>query len=247
MKPTDPLGADQQQDETFVKKEKYYPRVIFDSQTFFELDKALGQENKYSTLAVDFDDARWSYDTFAEFLAATDQGKATLSVTSSDGKRYVWAHSGELGTNVTVTAPTRSEIGPPKVFIGHGRNQQWRDLKDHLHEKHGYAIVAYEIGSRAGHAVRDILEEMLDESSFALLVMTGEDRTRIGRFRARQNVVHEAGLFQGHLGFSRAIILREKGTEEFSNLAGLQEIRFPKGRIAETFGEVLAVLKREFG
>ncbi len=270
MKPTDPLGADQQQDETFVKKEKYYPRVIFDSQTFFELDKALGQENKYSTLAVDFDDARWSYDTFAEFLAATDQGKATLSVTSSDGKRYVWAHSGELGTNVTVTAPTRSEIesifsvfdknsercrvpeeeeteSPPKVFIGHGRNQQWRDLKDHLHEKHGYAIVAYEIGSRAGHAVRDILEEMLDESSFALLVMTGEDRTRIGRFRARQNVVHEAGLFQGHLGFSRAIILREKGTEEFSNLAGLQEIRFPKGRIAETFGEVLAVLKREFG
>jgi len=27
-------------------------------------------------------------------------------------------------------------IAKPKIFIGHGRNRQWRDLKDHLHEKH---------------------------------------------------------------------------------------------------------------
>jgi predicted nucleotide-binding protein len=121
----------------------------------------------------------------------------------------------------------------------------WKELKDHLHEKHGYAVEAYEIGSRAGHAIRDILEEMLDESSFALLVMTGDDETKDGRLLARQNVVHEAGLFQGRLGFSQAIILLEDGTEEFSNIAGLQQIRFPKGKIRETFGDVLAVLKHE--
>jgi len=86
---------------------------------------------------------------------------------------------------------------------------------------------------------------MLEESSFALLVMTGEDETKDGNFRARQNVVHEAGLFQGRLGFSRAIILLEEGTEDFSNINGLHQIRFAKGRVAETFGEVLAVLKRE--
>jgi len=86
---------------------------------------------------------------------------------------------------------------------------------------------------------------MLEESSVALLVMTGEDKTKIGTFRARQNVVHEAGLFQGKLGFSRAVILREDGTEAFSNLDGLQEIRFPKGKIKETFGDVLAFLDSE--
>jgi predicted nucleotide-binding protein len=134
-----------------------------------------------------------------------------------------------------------------KVFIGHGGNAQWEDLKDHLHEKHGYSIEAYEIGSRAGHTIRDVLEEMLEESSFALLVMTGEDETKDGKIRARQNVVHEAGLFQGRLGFNRAIVMLEEGTEEFSNISGIQQIRFAKGNIREAFGDVLAVLKRELG
>ena len=75
--------------------------------------------------------------------------------------------------------------------------------------------------------------------------MTGEDETKDGKTLARQNVVHEAGLFQGKLGFSRAIILLEDGTEEFSNIHGLQQIRFSKGRIRESFGDVVAVLKRE--
>jgi hypothetical protein len=54
---------------------------------------------------------------------------------------------------------------------------------------------------------------------------TGEDETKDGKLLARQNVVHEAGLFQGKLGFTRAIILLEEVTEEFSNLAGLKRKR----------------------
>jgi hypothetical protein len=38
----------------------------------------------------------------------------------------------------------------------------------------------------------------------------------------------------------------EEGTEEFSNVQGVQQIRFSKGKIKETFGEVLATLRREF-
>jgi len=140
----------------------------------------------------------------------------------------------------------KTEDTAPTVFIGHGRNPQWKDLKDHLHEKHGYKIEAYEIGARAGHVIRDILEEMLDKSSFALLVMTAEDETSEGEFRARQNVIHEIGLFQGRLGFSRAIVLLEESTEDFSNLQGIDQVRFNKGNIKETYGEVLATLRREF-
>jgi predicted nucleotide-binding protein len=135
---------------------------------------------------------------------------------------------------------------PPVIFIGHGGSSLWRDLKDHLHDKHGYEVEAYEIGSRAGHTIRDILEEMMEKSSAAFLVLTGEDETADKKLLARQNVVHETGLFQGKLGFSRAIVLMEDGTEEFSKLAGIQQIRFSKGNIKETFGEVLAVLRREF-
>ncbi len=77
--------------------------------------------------------------------------------------------------------------------------------------------------------------------------MTGEDTMEDGTIRARQNVIHEIGLFQGRLGFTKAVVLKEEGTEEFSNLYGVHQIRYSKGNIKETFGDVLAVLKREFG
>jgi predicted nucleotide-binding protein len=134
----------------------------------------------------------------------------------------------------------------PVVFIGHGHSPQWRNLKDHLHDHHGYDVEAYEVGARAGHVVRDVLQQMLDRSSFALLVLTGEDEMATGALRPRENVVHEAGLFQGRLGFQRAIVLVEEGVEPFSNLQGINQIRYSRGNIRETYGDVLATLRREF-
>jgi predicted nucleotide-binding protein len=55
------------------------------------------------------------------------------------------------------------------------------------------------------------------------------------------------GLFQGKLGFSRAIAVVEEGVELFSNLDGIQQVRFPPGQIRATFGEILGTLRREFG
>ena len=87
---------------------------------------------------------------------------------------------------------------------------------------------------------------MLGKSTFAILVMTGEDETKDDKLMPKMNVAHELGLFQGRLGFKRAIVLLEDGTEEFSNIHGMHQIRFPKGNIKETFGDVLATLRREF-
>ncbi|KAA0909597.1 hypothetical protein FLO80_20915 [Aquicoccus porphyridii] len=128
---------------------------------------------------------------------------------------------------------------PPTVFLGHGRSAAWRDLRDHLRDHHGYKVEAYETGARAGHTIRDIVEQMAKKSDMAFLVHSAEDELQNGRFQARPNVIHETGLFQGKLGFSRAIVLLEEGCEEFSNLAGIQQIRFSKNNIRETFGDVL--------
>jgi predicted nucleotide-binding protein len=147
---------------------------------------------------------------------------------------------------VTSPEPPPPLPEPPTVFIGHGRSPQWRDLKDHLHDLHGYRVEAYEVGARAGHTIRDILGEMLENSTFALLVMTAEDETSEGGFRARQNVIHETGLFQGRLGFARAIVLVEEGVEDYSNLQGLHQLRYRTSNIKEVFGDVLATLRREF-
>ena len=172
-------------------------------------------------------------------------------------------------TDVTVSARTREDINKvfdvfeesiessripkqkpsiekPTIFIGHGHSQSWRDLKDHLADQHGYEIEAYETGARAGHAIRDILGDMAGKSNLAFLVLTGDCHPEGKTSRARQNVVHETGLFQGRLGFSRAVVLVEEGIEGFSNLDGIQQIRFSKDNIREAFGDVLATIKREF-
>lgn len=107
-------------------------------------------------------------------------------------------------------------------------------------------VVAYETGSRSGHSIRDILDDMLAEATFAVLVMTAEDEQADGTFRARQNVVHEVGLFQGRLGFPRAIVVRQEGVEMLSNLDGIQYVPFT-AHIRETYGEVLSAIRREFG
>jgi predicted nucleotide-binding protein len=133
-----------------------------------------------------------------------------------------------------------------KIFIGHGRNTLWKELKDHLHDKHNFNIIAYEIGFRAGYTVKEVLEQMLNESSFALLVLTGEDIQADGSIHARENVIHEVGLFQGKLGFRKAIILLEDEVNEFSNIIGIDQIRFKKGNIKEVFGEIIGTINREF-
>ena len=47
--------------------------------------------------------------------------------------------------------------------------------------------------------------------------MTGETEDIDGNLHARDNVIHETGLFQGRLGFRKAIVLLEDCVAEFSN------------------------------
>ena len=247
-------------------------KVLREALSIFRTN-ALNEDNSiefFNVLSVHIGDELWKYDDLEEFYAsyAKVPGWARLEIIHPKASFRVDTQSDK--TIVNIQASNRSAIESvfsifeqaitnsnytkvqstskkPVIFIGHGHSKQWRNLKDHLTDQHGYPVQAYEVGARAGHSIRDILDDMLEKSSFACLVMTGEDETGEGSFRARQNVIHEIGLFQGRLGFSRAIVLVEKETEEFSNLQGIHQIRFSTGNIRETFGDVLATLRREFG
>jgi predicted nucleotide-binding protein len=141
-------------------------------------------------------------------------------------------------------AARSSRVGT-NVFIGHGRSSLWRELKDFIQDR---ARLPYDEFNRVPVAgVTNIarLLEMLDAAAIAFLIMTGEDELADGAVQARMNVIHEAGLFQGRLGFTKAIILLEEGCSEFSNVQGLGQVRFPKGNISAAFEEIRRVLERE--
>jgi predicted nucleotide-binding protein len=132
-----------------------------------------------------------------------------------------------------------------RVFIGHGRSQTWLQLKCFLQDQLKLEWEEFNRQPTAGLSTIQRLQEMLDASVFAFLVLTAEDEHIDGSQHARENVVHEVGLFQGRLGFNRAIVLMEEGCVEFSNIFGLTPIRFPKGNISATFEEIGRVLERE--
>ncbi len=143
-----------------------------------------------------------------------------------------------------VQATRRQALGT-KVFIGHGHAGVWKELRDFLRDRLDLDYEEFNRTSAAGMATTERLSEMLENANFAFLVLTAEDLHADQTRHARENVTHEAGLFQGRLGFRKAIVLLEDDCDEFSNIAGLGQIRFRRDNLAAKYDEIRAVLERE--
>ncbi len=222
----------------------------------------------YWTLSVETQDAGWDYgenidEFFADYNKIPLEAQFAPSIEQTWRLRVAWSDG---DTNVSVASPSRAEIerisrifdearsqsgvrrvsARPRIFLGHGRDPQWRDLRDHLQDKQQFEIVAYETGSRTSQHIQESLHRMLEECEFGLHVLTGENVGTDGTSRARDNVIHELRLWQGKWGFHRVAVLLENGTEEFSNIAGVDQVRFTRGNIAAAFGDVVAAINRAF-
>lgn len=155
--------------------------------------------------------------------------------------RGIGAH---LEAKETSAGPLLMQAGS-KVFIGHGgTSKEYLTLGVWLADE-GLGWEVFDREPTAGLSTKERLSEMLDRAQIAFLLMTAEDGANDGSMRARENVVHEVGLFQGRLGFTKAIVLLEEGCSEFSNIFGLGQIRFPRGNIRGAFDEIRQVLRRE--
>lgn len=131
------------------------------------------------------------------------------------------------------------------IFIGHGRSQDWWELSAFIGDRLKLKWDEFNREPTAGLSIKERLESMLDHANFAFLIMTAEDEHADKTIHARENVVHEIGLFQGRLGFNRAIVLLEDGCQEFSNINGIIQIRYPKGKIKAKYEDIRCVLERE--
>lgn len=136
-------------------------------------------------------------------------------------------------------------ISNKSIFIGHGRSSAWKELKEILQARLNLSCIEFNSEPQEGKSTKEVLLSMLENSKFAFLVMTPKDERPDKTFHARENVVHEVGLFQGKLGFEKAIILLEAGCEEFSNIHGLTQIRFSQGNLDAVYLKIEDVLSRE--
>jgi predicted nucleotide-binding protein len=90
----------------------------------------------------------------------------------------------------------------PTIFIGHGRSTNWLQLRQFLSQDLGLSCDEFNTEPIAGMQTSDRIESMLATAHMAFLVMTAEDQHADGSVHARENVIHEIGLFQAHQGQS---------------------------------------------
>jgi predicted nucleotide-binding protein len=114
-------------------------------------------------------------------------------------------------------------------------------LQDFLHRRLGQSpIILAEQPSR-GLTVVEKLERVSEMCSFAVILMTKDDQQVDGGLRARQNVIHEIGFFQGKYGRKNVVLLAERGIELFTNISGIIRIEFEP----EHFEECYEPLRKE--
>jgi predicted nucleotide-binding protein len=91
---------------------------------------------------------------------------------------------------------------------------------------------------RRGLTVVEQLENLSERCWFAIVLMTKDDVQEDAGVRARQNVVHEIGFFQGKYGRQNVVLLAERGVEIFSNISGILRIEFDADHFEAVFDQL---------
>jgi DNA-binding response OmpR family regulator len=122
------------------------------------------------------------------------------------------------------------------IFISHGHNELLRyKLKDFVENRLKRKAVVLAEQPSAGMTVVEKLEKVGEGCSFAVILMTRDDELMSGAMRARQNVVHELGFFQGRFGRRNVVLMVEQGVELFTNISGIIYIEFVKDNFESAF------------
>ena len=167
--------------------------------------------------------------------------------TDFDGRGYIERHHLEqvtqdidyilkVGAHSELEGPTPSPERERRVFISHGLPPDWRDVQGYI--ERDLRIPTLELAQEPNRG-RTVLQKLAEESnrcSYAVVVMTGDDKIEDGVTRARENVMHEIGFFQGKFGLANVCLLHEEGVNIPSNIHGLVYIPFPKGVVSAAFG-----------
>lgn len=132
---------------------------------------------------------------------------------------------------------------PVRVFITHGRAQDWRAVKDHIENEVGIKTAELAQQPNLGRTVIEKLLDTADECDCAVIVMTGDDMNDQGEAKVRENVMHEIGFFQGRYGRDRVILLHENDVNVPTNLSGVVYSAFPKSEIGACFHLLTRELK----
>lgn len=149
----------------------------------------------------------------------------------------------ELSANVRIGNNIEEKEKEHRVFISHGRSNEWHKIQNYLEKDLSIPTLELAQEPNLGRTVLQKLNEEAAKCTVAVIVMTGEDLTEEGEVRARENVMHEIGYFQGRYGLKNVVLLHEQGVNIPSNIHGLVYIGFPKDTAEASLGALTREMK----
>ncbi len=122
--------------------------------------------------------------------------------------------------------PEEGEIMGENIFIIHGHdNEMKREVQLFLNRANLNDVVLHECPDKG----RTIIDKLIGEgaaASYVVALLSPDDITTDGKFRARQNVILEIGYFLGRIGKERVRLLIKGDLEIPSDLQGILYERF---------------------
>jgi predicted nucleotide-binding protein len=149
----------------------------------------------------------------------------------------------EVRANSELATPITDDNNEKRIFVSHGRASDWREVQTYLEKDIGVKTLELAQEPNLGRTILQKLEEESRRCCYAVIVMTGDDKMEGGEVRARENVLHEIGFFQGKFGLMNVCLLHEEGVNIPSNIHGLVYIPFPKNLVSASFGVMARELK----
>lgn len=148
----------------------------------------------------------------------------------------------ELHSQIQIGAKVEDQERPKRIFLSHGRSLDWMKVQNYLERDLKYSTLELAQEPNLGRTVLQKLSDETSRCSYAVIVMTGDDRVE-DEIRARENVLHEIGFLQAKYGLRNVALLHEAGVNIPSNIHGLVYIQFVKDYIEGSFSGLARELK----
>jgi len=149
----------------------------------------------------------------------------------------------EVLSHSEISPPQQSSAPARRVFISHGRASDWREVQAYVEKDIGLDTLELAQEANQGRTILAKLTESANSCDSAVIVMTGDDLDAEGQTRARENVIHEIGYFQGRYGLDRVVLLHDEGVSIPSNIQGVVYTPFVRGNVDACFGLLNRELK----
>lgn len=145
-----------------------------------------------------------------------------LETTKKEFERYI----GDFEEAPPIAYATKKRTINNKVFIVHGHDGELKEKVARRLEQQGIEAIILSEQANRGKTIIEKLEAYSDvHVAIALFTQddigAAKDKKGSEKYRARQNVVFEAGYFMGYLGRENVIMIAEENIEIPGDLSGM--------------------------